>query len=72
MEPGERGTLVGHVAELRRYPVKSMQGERLERIVLGPGGLEGDRRFAVIDTETGHSGHRDPQWSHSMLIPHRI
>lgn len=53
MEPGDRRTLVGHVAEIRRYPVKSMQGERLDRATLGPGGLEGDRRFAVIDTATG-------------------
>ena len=41
------------VAALWRYPVKSMQGERLDRATLGPGGLDGDRRFAVIDTETG-------------------
>jgi uncharacterized protein len=37
------------VAELWRYPVKSMQGERVERIEIGPGGTEGDRRFAVVD-----------------------
>jgi len=53
MRPGEGWTLVGHVAEVWRYPVKSMQGERLERATLGPGGIDGDRRFAVIDTETG-------------------
>ena len=47
------GILVGHVAEIYRYPVKSMQGECLERVTCGPSGLEGDRRFAVIDTETG-------------------
>lgn len=46
-------TLVGHVTSLRRYPVKSMQGERLQTVSVGPGGFEGDRRFAVIDTETG-------------------
>jgi uncharacterized protein YcbX len=31
------------VAELWRYPVKSMAGERLERVTVGPMGLEGDR-----------------------------
>lgn len=46
-------TLVGHVGGLRRYPVKSMQGESPERVRLGPEGLDGDRCFAVIDTETG-------------------
>jgi uncharacterized protein len=53
MGPGEGRTLVGHVTEIRRYPVKSMQGERLERAALGPNGIDGDRRFAVIDAETG-------------------
>lgn len=46
-------TLVGHVASIRCYPVKSMQGEVLQRVNVGPAGLDGDRRFAVIDTETG-------------------
>jgi uncharacterized protein YcbX len=32
-----------HVAELWRYPVKSMAGERLARATLGPAGIEGDR-----------------------------
>ena len=31
------------VAELWRYPVKSMAGERLERVTVGPMGLDGDR-----------------------------
>jgi uncharacterized protein YcbX len=31
------------VAELWRYPVKSMAGERLERVTVGAMGLEGDR-----------------------------
>lgn len=53
MNPAEGRTLVGHVAELRRYPVKSMQGETLARTGIGPNGIDGDRRFAVIDAETG-------------------
>jgi uncharacterized protein len=53
MNPTEGRTLVGHIAELRRYPVKSMRGESLVRAGVGPGGLDGDRRFAVIDTESG-------------------
>jgi MOSC domain-containing protein len=32
-----------HVAELWRYPVKSMAGERLEAADLGPNGIPGDR-----------------------------
>ena len=53
MTPNDNRTLVGHVASLWRYPVKSMQGENLPRVSVGPEGLHGDRRFAVIDTETG-------------------
>lgn len=48
-----RPQLVGRVAEVWRYPVKSMQGEALARAAVGPGGLDGDRRFAVVDPATG-------------------
>jgi len=41
------------VRELWRYPVKSLQGERLETVEVTPDGLEGDRRFAIYDAETG-------------------
>ena len=32
-----------HIAELWRYPVKSMAGERLESVEIGPDGFVGDR-----------------------------
>lgn len=38
-----------HVAELWRYPVKSMAGERIAEIQIGKDGLRGDRRVAVFD-----------------------
>jgi len=38
--------LLGRVAELHRYPVKSMAGVALESAFLGWYGLAGDRRFA--------------------------
>lgn len=41
--------MVGTVAALRRYPVKSMQGERLERVALETTGMAGDREWAVFD-----------------------
>src|SRR4051812_37097079 len=41
------------VAELWRYPVKSLQGEQLESVVVTPNGFEGDRRYAIYDIETG-------------------
>jgi uncharacterized protein YcbX len=44
---------VGTVGQLWRYPVKSMQGEQVERLELAPGGAVGDRRLAVIDPAAG-------------------
>jgi MOSC domain-containing protein len=41
------------VLELWRYPVKSLQGERLKSVAVSGDGLEGDRRFALYDLETG-------------------
>lgn len=42
-----------HVAELWRYPVKSLQGERLEEVAVTADGLAGDRQFAIYDVESG-------------------
>lgn len=46
--PGGRET-IGVVADLWRFPVKSFAGERLRRAFLGPFGLLGDRRYALVD-----------------------
>lgn len=40
-----------HVAEIWRYPVKTMGGEKVQRARLGPLGLEGDRVVHVEDDE---------------------
>lgn len=42
---------VGIVSDLWRFPVKSFGGERLRRAFLGPFGILGDRRHAVVDAE---------------------
>ena len=42
---------IGRVAELWRYPVKSMGGERLEQADIGARGVRGDRLWAVRDIE---------------------
>lgn len=44
---------VGSVAGLWRFPVKSMQGERLVQADLTEHGLPGDRAYALLDTATG-------------------
>lgn len=43
--------LVGHVAALYRYPVKSMRGEELGEARLAWDGIEGDRRYAFVQSE---------------------
>ena len=44
---------VGSVAELWRFPVKSMKGEQLQEVTATERGVLGDRAYALIDTETG-------------------
>ncbi len=44
---------LGTVAALWRYPVKSLRGEALERVAIGPSGIPGDRAFALRDTRDG-------------------
>lgn len=41
------------VRELWRYPVKSLQGERLDAAMVTADGLDGDRRYAIFDLATG-------------------
>ena len=43
------GAVVGHVAALWRYPLKSMLGERLERLAVEARGVVGDRGYALWD-----------------------
>jgi uncharacterized protein YcbX len=42
---------IGHVAQLWRYPVKSLGGEQVEHVHIGPRGVLGDRLWAVRDLE---------------------
>jgi uncharacterized protein YcbX len=41
--------LLVRVVELWRYPVKSLQGERLDEVTVTADGLDGDRRYAIFD-----------------------
>ncbi len=51
------------VTELWRFPVKSLQGERLDEAAFGDLGIEGDRRYAIFDLGTGFglTARREPQ-----------
>ena len=44
---------LGTVAELWRYPFKSMQGERLDAVEVDSLGIVGDRRYALRDLTNG-------------------
>ena len=43
----------GRVAEIWRYPVKSLAGERLDEAELTDDGIAGDRAFALVDAASG-------------------
>ncbi|MGA7834508.1 MAG: MOSC N-terminal beta barrel domain-containing protein [Acidimicrobiales bacterium] len=40
------------IASLWRYPVKSLQGEECDELVVNPVGVEGDRRYGILDLAT--------------------
>ena len=42
-----------HVVELWRHPVKSLRGEALDEAVIEDNGLAGDRRWGIVDRDTG-------------------
>jgi uncharacterized protein YcbX len=48
--------MVGTVAEIWRYPVKSMAGERLDSCRIDTTGLEADRRWALVDGTANRAG----------------
>ena len=56
-----------HVAELWRYPVKSLAGERLEQAEIRRDGLAGDRLVQVYDAR----GHVVTARKHPDLLGHR-
>jgi uncharacterized protein len=41
------------VLAIWRYPVKAMLGELLDAVEIGPAGCTGDRRWIVVDADTG-------------------
>jgi uncharacterized protein len=47
---------MAEVAEVWRYPVKSMGGERLDACLITETGLEGDRRWALVDGQANRAG----------------
>lgn len=48
--------MFGTVAEMWRYPVKSMAGEKLASATLSETGFDGDRRWALVDGTINRAG----------------
>src|SRR6266404_9596018 len=46
--------LLGHVAAIHRYPVKSLAGEKLDSVAIEADGIAGDRAAALFVT-AGHA-----------------
>jgi uncharacterized protein YcbX len=46
--------LLGHIAAIHRYPVKSLAGEELDSVAIDAGGIPGDRASALFVT-SGHA-----------------
>ncbi len=46
--------MAASVAALWRYPVKSLQGIPSASLSIGPRGVRGDRRYALVDVATDH------------------
>lgn len=60
--------IVGSVASLHRYPVKSMLGEDLDVLELDGYGVVGDRGLALLDTATGRvATAKQPRWYRDLL-----
>jgi uncharacterized protein YcbX len=56
-----------YIAEIWRYPVKSMAGERLTSAIIGAGGIDGDRRLHVENRR----GRVITARTHPRLLGHR-
>jgi uncharacterized protein YcbX len=61
---------IGRVREVWRYPVSSLGGEALTAISVSPEGIEGDRRFALFDPETGLAAapEKETRWRPALFI----
>lgn len=59
---------IGTLAQIWRYPVKSMGGERVSTSSLAAEGIDHDRRWALRDVETGKiiSAKRPARWGHLL------
>jgi uncharacterized protein YcbX len=60
--PHNAQQLLGHIAGLFRFPVKSMAGETLQQANVRWAGIEGDRRYAFVLSDGAKSAQIDFPW----------
>ncbi|THV17364.1 MOSC domain-containing protein [Rhizobium rhizophilum] len=61
---------IGRVREVWRYPVSSLGGEPLASITVSPEGVEGDRRFALFDPDSGLAAapEKETRWRPALFV----
>jgi len=59
------------IEEIWRYPVKSMAGDRVQSCLAGEDGLEGDRRWALVDGAPNRAGKLLTIRQHERLMTYR-
>jgi uncharacterized protein len=62
---------MARVAEIWRYPVKSMAGEKLNSCPIAETGLVGDRRWALVDGTPNRAGKPLTIREHEKLLTYR-
>jgi uncharacterized protein YcbX len=64
---------VGTIRELWRYPVSSVTGELLQQAAVSPNGMDGDRRYALVDAQSGIVAYpeRDKRWQRTVFVRSR-
>ncbi len=65
---------IGTIAQIWRYPVSSLGGEMCSNAEVGPGGLEGDRRFGLFDPVSGSvaAPEKEARWRPALFLQSAI
>ena len=62
--------MLGTVVSVRRYPVKSMQGEELNAAWITSRSMSGDRALALVDAASGKIVRgRSPEMAGDVRLP---
>lgn len=61
---------VGTIKEIWRYPVSSIGGQLCDEALLGPAGVNGDRKYALFDPTSGDvaAPEKDARWRPALFL----